>query len=387
MTVLITQTALSGLAASTVLRSLLEHLVEHDFVAVQAEHGWTLDYEGAQILFHADGDTLSVQVQAPTQETLFDARMMIHHHLAEFAACEPEFIRWEGDSPQFERPPAFRILTVVSAQQVSPHLRRIRFHSENLARYQSDEDFHCKLLIPRPGNADPEWPTMGTDGLPRLPSGDKQLDMRTYTIRRIDASASWLEIDFVLHEDAGPGSAWAVQAQAGQQIGISGPGGRTARPAEWMLLAADETGLPAVARILEGLSAGTRGKVILEVQAASDAIPLNVPEGMDLSWIYRNEATPGTGRQLVDAIRACTIPEGDRFVWVAGEFSMVQEVRTWLRQDCGLTGKEQLVVAYWRLGMDETRMKSGGRRSEREPGESQTEEARAADDQAGNTPE
>lgn len=66
---------------------------------------------------------------------------------------------------------------------------------------------------------------------------------------------------------------------------------------------------------------------------------------------------------------------------------MAQEVRTWLRQDCGLTGKEQLVVAYWRMGLDETSMKSGGRRAEPEPGERQAEESSAAEAQAGNTPE
>lgn len=102
--------------------------------------------------------------------------------------------------------------------------------------------------------------------MPNFPKGDKRLDIRTYTIRRIHAQQGWFEVDFVLHEDAGPGSRWAAQATKGQQIGLSGPGGRTASPAGWMLLAGDETALPAIARIGEALPAATTGVVIIEVQ-------------------------------------------------------------------------------------------------------------------------
>src|SRR5690606_30188057 len=136
----------------------------------------------------------------------------------------------------------------------------------------------------------PEWPTLAADGMPQFPKGDKRLDIRTYTIRRISAPEGWLEVDFVLHEDAGPGSRWAAQAVAGQQIGLSGPGGRTARPAGWMLLGGDETALPAIARITEVLPADTNGVVLIEVQTPADQIPLTTPASMSVQWLHRGNA-------------------------------------------------------------------------------------------------
>lgn len=362
MKTLRTTTAVGGIDAAAVLNALLAHLTEHEFEVRPQDAGWLLDYDGAHIFFLAKGDSLNAEIMAPTQELLFDARMMVHHHLAEFAACDSTAIRWEGDQPAFERPPAFRVLTVVSAQHLTPHMRRLRFRAEDLARYADNENLHCKLLLPQPGVTQPEWPTLGPDGLPCLPSGEKRLDMRTYTIRHIDPQAGWMDIDFVLHEDAGPGAAWAQRAQPGDQIGVSGPGGRSARPAAWMLLAADETGLPAIARIAESLPSGTRGEIMIEVQNAEDELPLSMPESMSLRWLHRNDQRPGQSSLLRHSILACDIPsEEDRFVWVAAEFTTAQTVRKWLRDTVGMSGKEQLVVAYWRLGVDETNMKSGGR--------------------------
>src|SRR5690606_14755609 len=113
------------------------------------------------------------------------------------------------------------------------------------------------------------------------------------------------------------GSAWAAQAAIGQQIGLSGPGGRTAQPAAWMLLAGDETALPAIARIGESLPADTRGVVLIEVQSPADQIELSLPSGMTLLWLHRETAAAGAATLLRDAVQACAIPDGpDRYVWV-----------------------------------------------------------------------
>ena len=363
MNTLQTWTSVSTPRAHAVLDALLEHLAGHEMFAHASEGGWILDYEGARIRFLAEGGALRASIMAPSPEKLFDARMMAHHHIAEFAACEPDTVRWEGDQPAFERPPAFRVLTAVSFESVSPQLRRVRFRGTDLDRYATNDNLHCKLFFPQPGVTEPEWPVLGPDGLARYPAGEKRLDMRTYTVRRIDPTEGWLEIEFVLHEDAGPGSEWAARARPGQQVGMMGPGGRSPRPAAWMLLASDETGLPAIRRITEGLPRETQGEVIIEVQSANDEVPLDLPAGMSLTWLHRGDEAPGTSAQLQDAVMACSIPRaGDRYAWVAAEFSAVQVLRPWLRDTVGLQGKDQLVVAYWRRGMDETQMKSGGSR-------------------------
>lgn len=354
-----TSTAVRGIAAEQVLRDLLAHIGEHNIIATRQDDTWLLDYRGARITFSTEPTVLHAQVIAPTPEALYEARMLAYYHIIEFSHCAPDAIHWQGDEVQLSRPPAFRLITAESVRDLGPHMRRIRFRGEDLDRYAPDDNIHCKLIFPQPGDTAPEWPTLAADGTPQFPKGDRRLNIRTYTLRRIDAAAGWFDVDFVLHEDAGPGSTWAAQAEPGQRIGLSGPGGSTARQAGWMLLAGDETALPAIARIGEALPADTRGAVLVEVQDAADQIPLRLPPGMTLQWLHRGAAAPGTTTLLTSAIQASAIAPGpDRYVWVGAEFDTAQAVRGWLRNTLGFGGKEQLVVAYWRRGLDETQMKS-----------------------------
>ena len=359
MTAFQTSTTVRHIDAENVLAQVLEHLREHDLAASLRDNAWHMDYADSKIIFTAQADVLHAQVTASSQTALYEGRMMVFYHIQEFAGCEPQAIQWQGDGVSLERPPAFRLITAESVSEVSPHMRRIRFRAEDLARYDRQDNIHCKLIFPQPGIEDPEWPTLGANGVPQFPKGEKRLDVRTYTIRRINTQAGWFDVDFVLHEDAGPGSRWAAQAVCGQQIGFSGVGGRTATPAGWMLLAGDETALPAIARIGETLAADIQGVVIIEVQTPADQITLKMPPGMSVQWLYREAAQAGTTTLLSDAIQACSIAAGpDRFVWVGAEFATAQAVRSWLRNTLGLSSKEQLVVAYWRRGLDETQMKS-----------------------------
>jgi len=358
MTQFQTSTTVRNIHGEQVLAEVLTHLREHDLVASRQGNAWHIDYADTKIIFAAQQDMLHAQVTAPSQAALYEGRMMVFHHIQEFSHCEPEAIQWEGDAVALSRPPAFRVITAAAVSDVSPHLRRVRFHGDDLARYDRDDNIHCKLLFPQPDVAEPEWPTLADNGMPVFPKGDKRLDMRTYTIRRINAAEGWFDVDFVLHEDAGPGSRWAAHAMVGQQIGLSGPGGRTAPAERWMLLAGDETALPAIARIGASLPAATTGLVLIEVQGAGDQIKLDMPAGMTVHWLHRDKAAAGTTTLLGDAIKRCAIAgQADRFVWVGAEFATAQTVRAWLRNTVGLGSKEQLVVAYWRRGMDETQMK------------------------------
>ncbi len=368
MNAFLTSTTVQLDNAENVLGQVLTHLREHDLFAVRRDNTWQVDYADAKITFTVQADSLHAQVAALSESALYEGRMMVFHHVQEFGNCTPQDIQWQGDNVRLERPPAFRLITVQAVSEVGPHMRRVRFGADDLARYDREDNIHCKLIFPQPGVVDPEWPNLAANGMPDFPKGDKRLDIRTYTIRRISAPQGWFEVDFVLHEDAGPGSRWAAQAAAGQQIGLSGPGGRTASAAGWMLLAGDETALPAIARIGEALPADTTGVVMIEVQTPADQIPLAMPAGMTVQWLHRASEPAGTTTLLSDAIQVCPIAtDADRFVWVGAEFSTAQTVRAWLRDTVGLGSKEQLVVAYWRRGLDETQMKSAPARQTAEP--------------------
>lgn len=368
MTLLQARTSVRMDRADEAISAIVEHMQEHDIAVRREGARWVADYAGGRgQLWHGDGG-IHAEVAAPDVELLQDMKLMLAHLLLEAAGAADGSLAWDGDGAALQRPPAFRVLRVLAVRDLAPHMRRVRFACEDIARYAQHTNIHLKLLFPQPGVDRPEWPTLSASGLLRLPEGDQRLDMRTYTMRDFgvdeDGGAGWIDVDFVLHEDAGPGSAWAAQAQPGQQIGMTGPGGRTATPADWMLLAGDDTGLPALLRIAACLPAHTRGHVFAEVQGPQDEQPVQAPEGLRWHWLHRGRAEAGTTTLLIDALRAVPWPDAlqgypaSRFVWAAGEFDIAQAVRQWARDERGLEKNEQLVVAYWRRGMSEAQFKA-----------------------------
>ena len=87
-----------------------------------------------------------------------------------------------------------------------------------------------------------------------LPDDEKPVGAY-YTVRRWDPERQRLHLQFVLHDDPGPAATWAARAEVGDPVALWGP--RTAFDpppgTDRYVLCADETGLPAVAAILEWL--------------------------------------------------------------------------------------------------------------------------------------
>ena len=179
--------------------------------------------------------------------------------------------------------------------------------------------------------------------------------MRKYTVRSLDLAAGTLDIDFVLHEDAGPGSDFAARAVAGDLVGVVGPGGGGLAAADWYLFAGDETALPAIARMLEALPAEARGHAFLEVADAAEVQPLAAPPGIAVAWLLRDGKAAGTTTLLIDAVRATAFPaEGERvYLWAGCEFEAFRAIRAFARQEKRLSNSQHLVVSYWRRGTTE----------------------------------
>ena len=139
--------------------------------------------------------------------------------------------------------PAYRpyVAVVKEARRLSPHFARLTFTSPDFDIFGTDRrDQRVKIVLPGPdgtlcdiGQADPaaidngEWYTRWRD----LPD-EERMPFRTYTVRRIDPEARELDIDFVLHHDAGPAGAWAEVAAAGDRIIVVGPDARSAESAQ-----------------------------------------------------------------------------------------------------------------------------------------------------------
>lgn len=300
--------------------------------------------------------------------------------------------------------PAYRpyVAVVKEVRRLSPHFARLTFTSPDFDVFGTDRrDQRIKIVLPLSdgrlcdiGQDDPaaiddgEWYTRWRD----LPD-DQRAPFRTYTVRRIDPAARELDIDFVLHHDAGPAGAWAETAAPGDSILVVGPDARSPESAQGidfhpgtarrLLLAGDETAAPAICAILEGLPAGMDVDAFIEVPTVDDMLPVAAGAART-TWLPRDERPHGEA--LIDAVEgwanassdllvraAAPRPQvvedidldkellwdspddgdGEFYAWIAGESSAVKVLRRMLVQGRGVDRKRVAFMGYWRAGMAE----------------------------------
>lgn len=246
-----------------------------------------------------------------------------------------------------QHPFAFRLLEVRRVTRLTPRIARVTLAGEQLAGFRSDgPDDDVKLFFP-PERDDLGWLPRVEDGRLVFPEGLRP-PAREFTPRHYDAAAGELAIDVVLHAE-GPAAGWARAARPGDRVGISGP--RRSRlvtgRVDWYLLAGDETALPAIARRLESLPAGTWVTALVEVDDAAHELPLASAADLRLRWLHRAGVANPT-RLLADALREVVLPEGDGFAWAAGEASAIREVRRYLRDARGIPDGRMRMTGYWK---------------------------------------
>lgn len=230
-----------------------------------------------------------------------------------------------------------RSLQVIASQFVTPHMLRITLGGPAISEFPADqESAYIKLIFP-----------LGDDS-PAL--------MRTYTIRQQRGDA--FDVDFVLHEDAGPASAWARQAWPGDSILIGGPGPKKLvdNSADWFLIVGDMTALPAISVNLEQLPADARGHAVIEVIDERDIQSLRHPAGIELHWLINPH--PGENSQaLVERIRPLQWLPGRPSIWAACEFSAMRALRQFFREERPVERRDLYISSYWKLGNSEDQHK------------------------------
>ncbi|MBN8425315.1 siderophore-interacting protein [Microbacterium esteraromaticum] len=253
-----------------------------------------------------------------------------------------------------------RTLDVLRVADVTPGMRRVTLGGAQLAAHTAASGFpvaafrsdgfddEFKMVLPHPAAPEPVGPVQA-DGVLTWPRGDEHLLFRTYTVRRWDADAGEIDVDFVLH-GVGAASSWARRVQPGERVQIAGPKSSAPHPvgADWTLVAGDETALPAIARWLENWPTGAPGQVFIEIGEPSHRQDLPVPDGVRVTWLSRDGAEPGTTSLLLDALRTAEWWDGVVFAWVAGEALTLAPIRRWLRQQKGLPKEQVEVTGYWR---------------------------------------
>ncbi|HYH77093.1 MAG TPA: siderophore-interacting protein [Arthrobacter sp.] len=331
---------------------------------------------------------------------------------------------------------AFEV-TVTSVEELSPNFRRITFGGYCLRDFGVNGDtldLRIKVMIPSLAEDGTELPLPGfemaeagwyREWLAMDPS--VRGSMRTYTVRkaRLDAVYPEIDVDFVMHFDAeghgGPAANWARNAKPGDSITIIGPNNRAAqcytaeiyggiewRPgmAQRILLAGDETAIPAISAILESLPPYMTGHAFLEVPQAGDFLDLTTKADVDITWLARGAAIGRSrphGELLQQAVRKAVpvpgwvgIKESDGgagpepedvnvdvdilwetparmetaeieatknpdmpagampfYAWIAGEAAVIKDMRRYLVRDVGIDRKQVAFMGYWRQGKAE----------------------------------
>lgn len=245
---------------------------------------------------------------------------------------------------------------VVATKQLSPNFLRVTLGGEALHQFRPvGFDQWFRLFLPNEQGA--FHPPTRSDGLwlaqYMLKSKGTRPTGRNYTVRQfrtdgVHSSGPELDIDFALHTDthghSGPATRWAMNAIPGDPAAILDEG-ITYQPtpeAQWQLLVGDETGLPAIMRILGDAPRDLRMEVFLEIPHPDDAQDVDAPA--TIHWLPRTESDPNA----LDALRTATLPVAPGYAFVAGGNTLATTVRRHLVNDRGFSKESVTFTGYWR---------------------------------------
>ncbi|MHA7179203.1 siderophore-interacting protein [Arthrobacter sp. MDB2-24] len=323
-------------------------------------------------------------------------------------------------------------VVVTAVQDLGATFRRITFGGACLEAFGvagDSLDLRIKVIIPSAGRQCPDIAGLMERGnasnwyqLWLGMEAEERGFMRTYTVRtaRRRGPRTEIDVDFVLHLDddgrGGPASEWAAAARPGDRVCMIGPNASAAQcrtagaygGIEWspglaqhVLLAGDETAVPAISAILEALPEDISGSAFLEVPDLQDVQPIATRSAVTVTWLARAgkphgellEAAvrdavrvPGwvslsgpdvqggsepedvdvdgtilweTPQLLDAAVVQSTVnpgrPSGTQpfYAWIAGEAAVVRGLRRYLVRDVGVDRKQVAFMGYWRKGRAE----------------------------------
>ncbi|GGE49579.1 side tail fiber protein [Agaricicola taiwanensis] len=326
---------LDGLAlpadAAHMLDEIAEHFVEHaevsrrdDFLLMTSDHG--------RVTIEKQDERLAIRLACPSEEALQVVRNSIAEHMFFFAGEDPLELTWAETGARGRAVPNLRQATVVGAEDVTPHMRRVKLATADVTPFIGGA-MHVRILVPPRGRT-PIWPHYGADGRLVWPDGEDKLVVRPYTIRAVDKARGELWIDFLQHPTPGigtPGADFARDAETGDVIGLIGPGSGGLPEAKSILMIGDESSLPAIARIAAEVPDGTSIRAIIEVWDKAEEQPLPSAGEIDVTWLHRSSyPADAIGTLREEATKAIALADAETFMWVACEKEDVRAIKALL---------------------------------------------------------
>jgi len=309
----------SGATPKDLLARIQDHVEEYDLPSKRAANRLDVEY-GKSRVSYAVGDTgFSVGITAKDSGQVYQTREAVNYLLDHVFPQASQEMTWSGEEISSTNPPNFQICHVLSVSRVSANFLRVVLKCEDVTRLSSGA-IHFSLLIPPEGQP-VVWPTLNDRKRTVWPTGDEKLHRAVYTFVDFDLAANSFSFDIYEHA-GGHTTRWAQSALPGKVVGITGPGGGEFPVSDKLLMAGDETALPAIRRILACAPKHTIGLALIEVGDPSEIIPFACPEGVQIDWVVRTKDN-GLWTKL-SQIRH--VPKGT-FVWVAAEREIVRKAK------------------------------------------------------------
>ena len=227
-----------------------------------------------------------------------------------------------------------RKATVLSTEQITPHLQRIVVGSDEFSDLtQAHIGCYVKVLIPQNGKVDFNL---------------KTACMRSYTIRDVDDATGALTLDFVINMHQGPATQWAITAKVGDEVGIAGPGPKKLdnyQHPHYVLLG-DLTSVNAIKGYMQQLPASAKIDAFVHAPTAQDIINLHTQR--DVTWLITN--TPEA--DMLSALNNLTSTSEPPIVFMALEAGLVRKAKTFLTQECDIPRCNIVSSGYWKKGLN-----------------------------------
>ena len=234
-------------------------------------------------------------------------------------------------------------LTVTGVEDLAPHYRRIRFVAPGVFdSFVPEPASWIRLWVPDPGEPEREL-------------------QRGYTYVDADPEADTFALDFVLHEPAGPASAWAAAATPGATVRATTFASTKFTPPDpepaGYLLIGDLASLPGIREVVAAVPDRLPVELYLEQFHPEDRdVPLPSHPRLRITWVPHR---PG-GAALAEAIEHRDW--SDWYVWAGAEKQTVKLLRTGLRDVHGFPKADLKLAPYWIVGKP-----MGGRASKAAP--------------------
>lgn len=242
---------------------------------------------------------------------------------------------------------------VIRRELVTPHMTRVTIGGADVERFEHrgfDQWFRLALPVSDESGLERMPQKFGVAGYlswMAIPKGRRPV-VRNYTVR--DHRPGEIDIDFVVHGSEGVAGPWAARAEPGERVALIDQGcGWRGLAADWNLLVADESGLPAVLGILRDMPRDATGHAIIELFDERDRQDVEAPAGVTVEWLVREAAAP-PGSAALPALRAFDGPAGTPYAFAVGEQSLAAEARRHLVRDRGVPKTQVTFSGYWRRG-------------------------------------